>query len=200
MKRTQNRPRAGVLPLTGLVAGLFVAALAGFAGCTASTPAPTPTAATWGEWPSWLPTPSSGPRGTLTGSQANPALLSQGETVRAELPGGGTVLMTVVGPEVPGVGLPDPPEHTTCTWSITVSGGTVDVPLDVSEFRTRDVDGMVYLPHLIDGRLVPPAVLPAGESVTFELRAIMPAGEGIMQWAPDAKAPVATWDFIVEND
>jgi hypothetical protein len=36
--------------------------------------------------------------------------------------------------------------------------------------------------------------------VTFELRAVMPTGEGLMRWAPDAQQIVASWDFVVEND
>jgi len=166
------------------------------AGCH-SAPAPQET---YGGWPTFLPSPTQAVNQTLTGSQDSPALISQGGTVLAELPDGGTVLVTITGPEVPGQGLPEPPPTTTCTWTVVFSDGTVDVALDLADFAAQDSSGVVYRPQFVPGRATPPASLPAGQSVSFELRTIMPTGEGAIQWAPDGKTPVATWDFIVEND
>lgn len=45
-----------------------------------------------------------------------------------------------------------------------------------------------------------PSTVEHGQTVSFELRARMVVGEGVMQWAPDQQHPVATWDFVVEND
>ena len=165
-------------------------------GCTGS-PTPTPT---YGGLPSWLPTPSTDIHRTLVGTTASPAPSVQGQSVEAHLPDGGTILMTVNGPEVPGEGLPDPPPTTICTFTIEMSGGTVDVPIDVADFATHDVSGNVFHPGFVPDRSTPPSVLQAGESISFEIRTAMPVGEGVMQWAPDGKNPVATWDFIVEND
>ena len=180
------------------VAAAVVAVIAA-GGCHSPAPAPVPDQ-TYGGWPTFLPSPTRAANQTLTGSQASPALISQGGTVLAELPGGGTVLVTITGPEVPGQGLPEPPPTTTCTWTVVFSGGTVDVGLDLSEFAAQDSNGAVYRPQYIPDRPTPPATLPAGQSTSFELRTVMPTGEGAIQWAPDGKTPVATWDFIVEND
>jgi len=186
--RMQARIGAAMLLLTVLMS---------VAGCTSSTPAPKET---YGGWPSFLPSPTRAVNQMLPGSQASPALISQGGTVQAELPDGGTVLVTITGPEVPGQGLPEPPPTTTCTWTVVFSDGTVDVPLDLADFAAQDSYGIVYRPQFVPDRPTPPATLPAGQSVSFELRTIMPTGEGAIQWAPDGKMPVATWDFIVEND
>ncbi|MCL2483181.1 MAG: hypothetical protein FWF43_07185 [Propionibacteriaceae bacterium] len=173
-----------------------VVVVTGLAGCS-SAAAPEPT---YGGLPSWLPTPTQDTDQTLPGSQASPALTVQGEAVLAELPQGGTVLITVSGPEVPGEGLPDPPAATVCTWTITLAEGSVPVAIDPADFATQDSLGAVYHPVLVPGQPEPPNVLPAGQSASFELRTTMPTGEGIMQWAPDGRHPVATWDFVVEND
>lgn len=179
------------------VAAILLTVVISVAGCRSSLPAPEQT---YGGWPTFLPSPTRAANQTLPGSQASPALVSQGGTVLAQLPEGGTVFVTITGPEVPGQGLPEPPPTTTCTWTVVFSGGTVDVALDLADFATQDYNGVVYHPQFIPGRSTPPASLPAGQSVSFELRTVMPIGEGAIQWAPDGKIPVATWDFIVEND
>ena len=35
--------------------------------------------------------------------------------------------------------------------------------------------------------------------MSFELRAVLPTGDGALRWAPAGK-PVASWDFNVEID
>jgi hypothetical protein len=52
----------------------------------------------------------------------------------------------------------------------------------------------------VPGQPLPPRVLRPGTRMSFELRAVMPTGEGLMRWAPDGRNIVAKWDFIVEND
>jgi hypothetical protein len=173
---------------------LLAGALLGLAGCAS------PADDAYGGFPDWLPNATDGSNKMLTGSTASPAITVQGDPVLVDLPDGGTVKVTVVGPEVPGVGLPDPPEATVCTWRITLSEATVPLELDVAHFAARDTHGSVYSPQLVPDRDEPPSTLQPGDTVTFEVRSRMPVGEGIIQYAPDGEHPVASWDFIVEND
>jgi hypothetical protein len=107
---------------------------------------------------------------------------------------------TVQGPVVPGEGLPYQPDATAATFFITLSDATVAVPLSIDEFHTVDHLGNIYTLQTVPGQPAMPAEVAPGQTVTFELRARMMTGEGVMQWAPDAAHPVATWDFVVEND
>jgi hypothetical protein len=136
----------------------------------------------------------------LTGSVKRPALTSEGDSVKVDLPSGGTVLATVTGPVVPGEGLPYQADYTTCTWTVTLSHATRDVDLDLSDLTTLDQLGTVYHPATVPGRPAPPAVLHPGQSTTFELRTGMKVGEGLLRWAPGGSKIVASWDFEVEND
>ncbi|MDR0285607.1 MAG: hypothetical protein LBI33_12090 [Propionibacteriaceae bacterium] len=185
-----RRRRRLVVLLVGV--GLLV----GATGCTVPDEAPE----TYGGLPTWLPTPTITPGRVLAGSQATPALTTQGLGVLASLPDGGTVLITVAGPLVPGVGLPDPPEWTVCTFTVTLTGGTVPVGISVDHFRTRDMVGHVYQLALVADTPPPPDQLAVGATVSFDLRANMKTGEGLLQWAPDGANPVASWSFVVEND
>ncbi len=188
------RIRARMVALMAALTG----ALALLTGC-GPQPQPAPSE-TYGGWPTFLPSPTDDTNQVLTGSQEDPALTVEGDAVRAELPDGGTVLITVTGPVVPGEGLPDPPPTTVCTWTITLTEATVPVGIAAEDFAARDSTGQVYHPSFIEGRPLPPDTLQPGGTVSFELRTPMSTGEGIMQWAPDAANPVATWDFVVEND
>jgi len=135
-----------------------------------------------------------------TGSVSHPALTSEGDAVKAELPGGGTVVVTVTGPEVPGEGLPYQAGATTCTWTLTFTRASRAVPLAVTDFTAFDQLGMIYHPEYVSGQVAPPVVLEPGASTTFELRAVMKVGEGLMRWAPGGTNIVAKWDFEVETD
>lgn len=135
----------------------------------------------------------------LTGTTARPALSAQGEAVLVRL-GSASVQVNVVGPDVPGQGLPKVTEATTCTWTVTLTGATAPIPLSVSDFSSRDHLGLTYRPTLAPGQPAPPPEVLPGQTVKFELRAIMRTGEGLMTWSPGANLPVAAWDFVVEND
>jgi hypothetical protein len=154
---------------------------------------------TYGALPSYLPTSSLRNDSTLVGSAAHPALTSQGDSVRTELPHG-DVVATVTGPEVPGEGLPYQGNATTATWTVTLSHATTSVPIELSDFSTIDSLGKTYHLNYVPGQRQPPAVLRAGASTRFELRAVMRIGEGMMRWAPVHRNLLATWDFVVEND
>jgi hypothetical protein len=135
----------------------------------------------------------------LVGTASRSALTSEGDPVKVVTPHW-SALMTVSGPEVPGEGLPYQTPATTCTWSVTVVDVKGSVPISASAFDTIDHDASTYRPALVPGQPVPPRVLKAGDTSTFELRTIEPVGEGLMRWAPLGGHIVSKWDFVVEND
>ncbi len=169
-------------------------------GCSANaTPAATTESATYGDLPTFLPSDSGNADRMLTGSAARPALTTEGDTVHAIL-GDASVQIEISGPDVPGEGLPEVTAATTCTWTVTLTGATRSIPLRLTDFSTADHLGGTY--HLTAGPNLPapPATVDPGHTVTFALRGVMPTGEGLMRWAPNAGPTVASWDFEVEDD
>jgi hypothetical protein len=154
---------------------------------------------TYGSLPTFLPTSSVRSDSELTGTTARPALTTQGDSVRVMLADSWVHAM-VSGPQVPGEGLPYRTRATTCTWTVTLIGATKTMPITIADFDALGHLGTVFHVALVAGQPVPPAVLAPGRTVTFELRAVMPTGEGLMRWAPGGKQIKASWDFIVEND
>jgi hypothetical protein len=153
----------------------------------------------YGALPSFLPTSSLQPDSALTGTVARPALTSEGDAVQARLPQG-SASVVVSGPVVPGEGLPYQATATTATWTVTISHVTGRVPVSARAFSTIDSLGKTYHPGFVPGQPRPPAVIRAGQSTSFELRVVMPVGQGAMRWAPADNNLLATWDFVVEND
>jgi hypothetical protein len=176
---------------------LSIATLA-LGGCASGRVHPDATQ-TYGSLPTFLPTSSIRSDSELTGTAARPALTTQGDSVRVMLDNS-FVHAVVSGPEVPGQGLPYQAQATTCTWTVTLSGATKTMPVTIGDFSALDHLGAPFPVALVAGQPAPPAVLAPGRTVTFELRAVMPTGEGLMRWAPGGKQIKASWDFIVEND
>jgi hypothetical protein len=162
----------------------------GLAGCSAG-----PT------YPSFLPKKTLVPHvdAVLVGTETKPALQVEGLPVEARTKAF-SVRVLVSGPIVPGEGLPDQPVATTCTWTVTMTDATADVPVSIADFHSVDHLGSVFLMGLVPGEQPPPPVLHPGRTVTFKLRAYELVGEGMMQWAPDHRHVVAYWDYTVEND
>ena len=188
----------------GTVAALAVAvpaALLALSGCSAAASHPVSAAADdkYGSLPSFLPKDSIHPDSILTGSASKPALTTEGDSVKAKF-ATGSALVSVVGPEVPGEGLPYQSDATTCTWTVTITGVSGSIPVRASDFSSIDHLGTIYHPTLVTGQSAPPSELRPGQKATFELRAEMTVGEGLMRWAPDGKHIVGSWDFEVEND
>lgn len=191
--------RAGLWAVAG--AALLVVPLA-LAGCTSSTPH---VEDTYGGLPSYLPTAPAGTDTILTGTLAKPALTSEGDAVKVKLPGGGSVVMTVTGPVVPGEGLPYQADVTTCTWTITLSGATRAIPIVLADMTTLDQLGTIYPLSPVPHEAAPPTSITPGRTTTFEVRTGMKVGEGLLRWAPGSSAGtshgiIAEWDFEVEND
>ena len=178
---------------------LLTLTLGVLAGCgTAAKPAASPTL---GGYPTFLPknTLNYHSDTVLTGTAQRPALTNQGDGVQVKTPQW-SALVTVSGPQVPGEGLPFQADATTCTWVVTMSAATAPVPISTADFTAIDDENNVYRPTFVPGQPKPPAVLRAGQKVSFELRAVEATGEGLMRWAPDGHDIVAKWDFVVEND
>jgi hypothetical protein len=136
---------------------------------------------------------------TLVGTVAHPALTVEGDYVKART-ANFSVLAVMNGPVVPGEGLPHQASFTTCTWTISLSHVVGKVPISVADFDSIDHRGVVYKPYLVPGQPKLPSVLLPGHSLTFQIRAVMPVGEGLMRWAPNGNNIIAKWDYQVEND
>src|SRR6202167_1882583 len=176
-------------PGLALLVGAMIAAVV-LAGCgTAST------------YPAFLPKKTLNPDvdQALIGTMAKPALQIEGLPVDVNT-SAFHVHVTVSGPIVPGEGLPDQPDATTCTWTVTMKDASADVPVSVADFHSVDHLGAVFLMGLVPGERALPSVLRPGQTLTFQLRAYELVGEGMMQWAPDHRHVVAYWDYTVEND
>jgi hypothetical protein len=186
--RTRRRDaRRGLGPRAA--AGVLALVAAALAGCGGST------------YPAFLPKKTLNPQvdTTLVGTMSHPALQVEGLDVKVETTHF-KVLVVVSGPIVPGEGLPDQPDATTCTWTVTMKDATGDVPVSVADFHSIDHLGSVFLMGLVPGEHAPPSVLQPHRTLTFHLRSYELVGEGMMQWAPDHRHVVADWDYTVEND
>jgi hypothetical protein len=134
----------------------------------------------------------------VTASADRPQLAVQGVAVQVDLPTG-QVLALVTGPTVPPFVAPPPPA-VTATFSISLTHASGTVPVRLSNFSITDQLGRTFQPTLTIGEKPPPPAVPAGSSVTFQLTAVMPTGEGRLHWSPTGGQPIVSWDFIVEND
>ena len=194
----------GVTVLTSGAAAVLVTSvlLAGCASAHHSGEASTSAAAgSYGSLPTFLPSSTLQPDSVLTGSPARPALTSEGDGVEVEV-SGAWVLVTVAGPTVPGEGLPYQSADTTCTWTVTMSvpdGTRAPVRVALADFSATDHFGARYGLSPV-GRTGVPTQLRPGSSQSFQVRTVMPVGEGLMRWAPDGHDVEAEWDFEVEND
>jgi len=185
------------LALFGVLA--VIAAAAGAGLYLARSPGSAPAAARYGGLPSWLPTPAVPVGRIVQASPGHPWLAVEGDTVRVVLPRG-QALATAVGPAVPEEGAFPVPATTQCTFTITLAGVSGTIPLSPAAFTIRDELGQLHHPKVTaqDGRPVP-AVAHRG-AVTLTIKAVLPTGNGQLQWAPQDGRPVVSWDFDVEID
>ncbi len=153
----------------------------------------------YGSLPAFLPSTTLHPDTVLTGSAGHTALTSEGDAVKVESPSG-SVLVTVSGPDVPGEGLPYQAPATTCTWHVTLTDASATMPIAIADFDAIDHLGAIYAMTTVPEQPPIPAAVAPGQTVSFELRAVMPTGEGLMRWAPGRQQILASWDFVVEND
>ena len=154
---------------------------------------------TYGSLPSFLPSNTVANNAPLTGRPDDPAITSEGDEVLATV-GAAHVVAKVDGPVVPGEGFPNPADATTCTWRITVRATGGSLPLSTHDFNTLDHLGTIYAVSAVRGQPRIPSTVRPGHPASFELRAVMPTGEGVMRWSPNRRTILGEWDFTVEND
>lgn len=180
--------------MSGLVAGLGISLAGLLAACGSTSPHPK---LGFGTLPAFIPTTTTPVDRVVTASVARPALAVQGVAVNVNLPAG-HVLGLVTGPTVPPFVTPPPPA-VTATFTVALSHASGSVPVRLSDFTITDQLGRTFEPTLVVGEKHPPATVSPGATVTFQVTAVMPTGEGRIHWSPGGKL-VASWDFIVEND
>jgi hypothetical protein len=170
---------------------LATAACGSHAGSTAKS--------TWGGYPAFLPRSSEQVHRVVVASDAKPAYAEQGDTVDVHL-STGSALVTVVGPATPGQGLYPQPPQAFCTFTVTVVGEKGTVPVRTRDFSTLDDTGRLYALTLTQDEAAPPATIGKGQRTTFQVRTLMPTGEGILHWEPGGTLSPVGWDFTVETD
>jgi hypothetical protein len=153
------------------------------------------------KFPAFLPKSTLDPKvdAALTGTLTRPAFTVEGLAVNVKTHAF-NVSVTVSGPIVPGEGLPYQSPATTCTWTVTMSAATANVPVSLADFHAVNHLGVYVVPGLVPGERRPPSILHPGQVLAFQLRAYQLVGQGTMQWAPDHRHVVAIWDYEVEND
>jgi hypothetical protein len=154
--------------------------------------------ARYGGIPSWLAKHTARIGGTMEASSLHPALAVQGDTVAVEL-GGGRALATVTGPELPKQGQNRPPAATPCTFVVRLTARSGVIPVGATAFTLVDAHHRLHHPRVttVDGG-APPRELAPGQTVSITVNAVLPIGNGRLEWAPDGgRVPVA-WDFAVE--
>ena len=123
-----------------MLAVAAVPAILLMAGCTTSHPA-TGTSSepdTYGPMPTFLPAVSIEADSELTGTAASPSNHQPRRQRKSAVAVGSSVHATVVGPDVPGEGMPYQTESTTCTWTFTLTGATAVVPVRMADFTAFD--------------------------------------------------------------
>jgi hypothetical protein len=150
-----------------------------------------------GPLPAYLPTTTQPVDRVVTASAAKPQLAAQGVAVNVDL-AAGHVLALVSGPAVPPFVTPPPPA-VTATFTVTLSRASEPVPVSLADFSITDQLGRTFEPSFVTGEAVPPATVLPGTTVTFQVTAVVPTGEGRIHWSPGGK-PIVSWDFIVEDD
>ncbi len=166
------------------------AALGVFLGRSGGTPD-----ATYGGIPSWLPKPTVHVGRVVVASAAHPWRAIEGDVVSVHL-ARGRVRALVVGPAVPEEGQFPVPATTPCTFTVTLDRAAGVVPLRASAFTIVDEVGKIHHPRIV--RALPARVAP-GRTVMFNVKAVLPTGNGRLRWSPEGTL-VVSWDFDVEID
>lgn len=164
------------------------------AGCTAAgaAPASAPDAGI-GAWPTFLPSPTAA--AIAHGDAASPAMSFAGSPVVVATKSG-RMRVDVQGPSDPPATPLNAPE-VDCTFTVTFSQASASIPLRAGMFDVFDSSGAT---HALTPTEPLPASLAPGESRTVQLRATLPAGEGMLRITPDGTAIVAAWDYVIEDD
>jgi hypothetical protein len=170
------------------------------AGGSARRPEATRASARYGSLPSWLPKVSAPVNRPIPASPRHPVLVIQGDSVAVRLSRGRAVV-TAVGPRVPETGSGPVATNSPCTFVVTLTAGSGSVPIAARAFTLVDDQHRIHHPRVrsTSGNLLP-STLPPHTTLSLSLYAVLPAGDGGLEWAPDGGRPVAAWDFVAETD
>jgi hypothetical protein len=154
----------------------------------------------YGSLPSWLPKAPPPVNRPIPASPAHPVLVIQGDSVAVRLPRGRAVV-TAVGPRVPDEGRGPVATISPCTFVVTLTAGSGSVPIAARAFTLVDDQHRIHHPRVrpVNGDRLP-STLPPHTTLSLSLHAVLPAGDGGLEWAPDGGRPVAAWDFVAETD
>ncbi len=154
----------------------------------------------YGYIPDWLPRSKTHVGRIVTASATHPWLAVEGDTVAVNL-AHGRVLATGVGPQVPQQGHFPVPATTPCTFTVTLTSVSGTVPLNPAAFTTRDEYGQLHSLHVTNhGAGLVPRGVERGKTITLTMSAVLPTGQGQLQWTPSGTKPIVSWDFEVEID
>jgi hypothetical protein len=157
-------------------------------------------AAKYGRLPNWLPKTTAPTDHRVTATAAHPKLAVEGDTVRIDL-AHGQADTTVVGPEVPEEGKFPVPATSPCSFTVTLTRVSGDVPLRASDFTILAEDSHLYHPRVSGPHGGPvPSVVKPGQTVMLTIKAVLPTGGGQVRWKPENGPPISSWDFDVEID
>ena len=157
-------------------------------------------ASTYGQIPSWLPTPKVPVGRLVQASAAHPWLAIEGDTVSVHL-SHGRLLAKAVGPAVPEEGKSPVPATSPCSFTVTLTAATGVLPVNAAAFTILDELGHLHHPRVrATGGGAPPQRLAPGQTVSLTISAVLPTGNGQLRWAPEGARPIVAWDFDVEID
>jgi hypothetical protein len=154
----------------------------------------------YGSLPSWLPKAPPPVNRPIPASPRHPVLVIQGDSVAVRLAHGRAVV-TAVGPRVPDEGRGPVATISPCTFVVTLTAGSGSVPIAARAFTLVDDQHRIHHPRVraVNGGSLP-STLPPHTTLSLSLHAVLPAGDGGLEWAPDGGRPVAAWDFVAETD
>jgi hypothetical protein len=197
--RTAPRVEGGRANRPGPRRHVRVLTLAAAAAAVAATVSACGGHSSYGGLPSYLRTVPNSADATVTASPGAPKLSVQGEPVSIELASGASALATASGPVVPPFVAPPPPT-VTATFTVTVAKVEGSVPIRLQDFTLRDQEAGLIHPQYVRGEVTPPSTAKPSGLTTFQVTAVLPTGEGILQWAPGGGKVLVAWDFTVEDD
>jgi hypothetical protein len=173
---------------------LLAVGAAALTGCSTAVSTPAQTAGI-GAWPTFLPTPAAA--AAAHGSAADPAMSYAGSPVTVALDHG-TVTADVQGPTFP-AGTKVGSTELACTFAVQLSDASQTVALGTARFDVLDHQGTVHALQPAPGQTLPASLEP-GQTLTLDLVATLPSGEGLLRYSPDGTHPVAAWDYVTETD
>jgi hypothetical protein len=157
-------------------------------------------AAKYGGLPSWLPKTTARTDHLVTATAAHPKLAVEGDTVRVAL-AHGQADTTIVGPQVPEEGKFPVPATSRCSFTVTLTRVSGDVPLRAGDFTILAENSHLYHPLVSGPHGEPvPSVVKPGQTVMLTIEAVLPTGGGQVRWKPQSGPPISSWDFDVEID